>query len=233
MTSMAHADLPLVSVVIAVRNGERYLAAAIASVLAQEYRPLEIIVVDGRSDDRTAAIARSFASVRYVLQSSAGVANAYNLGIAMAAGELVAFLSHDDLWTPDKLRRQVAYLLEHPSVQCVTARVRFFLEPGCALPPGFRAELLEGDSVGHIMETLVVRRSLFGVVGTFDPALSTAEDVDWFARVKDAAIATAVVPEVLLQKRVHDANLSLNAPENDRNLLSVLKQSIARKRAGA
>jgi glycosyltransferase involved in cell wall biosynthesis len=221
---------PSVSVVLAVRNGERYLAAAIASVLEQTYVPHEILVVDGRSHDRTAEIARSFPAVRCLPQSDLGVANAYNLGIAAATGALVAFLSHDDLWTPDKLQVQVAYMEEHPDVHYTTARVRFFLEPGCAVPPGFRPELLEGDHVGCIMETLVARRPVFDVVGTFDPTLATAEDVDWFARAKDVGVPTAVLPQVLLRKRIHDTNLSITTPTNDRNLLHALQRSIARKR---
>ena len=94
---------PLVTVIIIVRNGERFLEQAIQSVLAQTYNPLELIVVDGRSQDRTAQIAQSFAEVRYVQQINKGVSDAYNLGIAEATGELIAFLSHDDLWTSDKL----------------------------------------------------------------------------------------------------------------------------------
>jgi len=221
---------PLVSVVMAVRNGERFLAAAIDSVRQQTYAPIEILVVDGSSEDRTAAIARSCSGVRCLLQRDRGVANAYNLGIEAASGEFVAFLSHDDLWVPEKLQLQVSHMLEHPHLQYTTSKLRFFLEPGCAIPSGFRPELLQGEHVGHVMETLVARRSAFELVGTFDPTLSTAEDVDWFARARDRAIPTAVIPQVLLHKRVHDANVSLNTAANDRNLLDALRASVHRKR---
>ena len=81
--------------------------------------------------------------------------------------------------------------------------------------------------------TFPLMTALFDVVGRFDPSLSTAEDVDWFARAKDAAVPAAVIPAVLLHKRVHDANLSINAVANDRNLLSAVQRSIARKRGRA
>jgi hypothetical protein len=97
-------DNPMVSVIIAVRNGERFLRLAIESVLAQTYRPFEIVVIDGHSDDQTAAIAGSFPEARVVPQAGRGVADAYNLGIESAKADFIAFLSHDDLWTPDKLR---------------------------------------------------------------------------------------------------------------------------------
>lgn len=221
---------PLVSVIIAVKNGERFLASAINSVLEQDYRPIEIIVVDGQSEDRTAQIAQSFAQVGYIQQVNKGVADAYNVGIDAAKGELVAFLSHDDLWTPDKLSVQVNYLIDHPKIQYTIAKVKFFLEPGHSPPSGFRKELLENDHIGRIMETLVVRKSLFDVIGKFRTDLTTAEDVDWYARANDNGVPMAIIPKVLLYKRVHDANISLNVLVNNRNLLKALRQSIDRKR---
>jgi glycosyltransferase involved in cell wall biosynthesis len=221
---------PLVSAVIAVRNGERFLSSAIESVLNQSYPAAEILVVDGHSTDRTADIAHSFAGVRRVPQAGHGVSDAWNVGIEAARGELVAFLSHDDRWTPDKLQIQAGYLSAHPETEYTIARVKFELEPGYDVPAGFRRGLLLGDHVGEIMETLVVRRSLFDRIGRFDPTLHTAEDADWYARAHDARVTYAIIPRVLLIKRVHDENTSLNNPLNDQNLLTALKRSIDRKR---
>jgi glycosyltransferase involved in cell wall biosynthesis len=220
---------PLVSVIIAVKNGERFLASAINSVIGQDYQPLEIIVVDGKSVDHTARIAKSFEAVHYIYQVNQGVANAYNIGIEAARGEFIAFLSHDDMWTSDKLSTQVNYMLDHLEIQYTVARVKFFLEPGCSTPPGFRKELLENDHVGHIMETLVARRALFEAIGKFDPSLTISEDVDWFARANDNDVPMAVIPKVLLLKRVHDVNLSLTTPAGHQYLLKALRRSIARK----
>ena len=224
---------PLVSVVMAVKDGERFVAAAIKSVLAQDYRPIEILVVDGHSTDRTAEIAKSFSEVRYILQEERGVPDAYNLGIKEARGAFIAFLSSDDLWMTDKLSAQVGYLLSHPHVEYATARVKFFLEPGYAKPSGFREELFAGDHVAHIMETLVARRSAFEKVGTFDLALKTAHDVDWFARANDQSVPTAVIDKVLLHKRVHDENISVNSQANTQELLQAIRGSILRKRSGS
>ncbi|UCD29377.1 MAG: glycosyltransferase [Planctomycetota bacterium] len=222
-------NTPLVSVIIAVRNGERFLASAINSVLAQDYRPLEIIVVDGRSTDKTAQIAQSFSRVRYIEQQERGIPDAYNIGIDAAQGELIAFLSHDDRWTPDKLSVQVKYITEHPEIQYTVARMKFFLEQDQPTPSGFRPELLQDDHVGRVMETLVVRKSLFAKIGLFRTDLSTAEDVEWFARANDHGIKMAIIPKVLLYKRVHDSNSSLTL-ENNRNLLKALRHSVQRKR---
>src|SRR5437667_12630279 len=111
---------PLVSVVIPCYNGERYLAEAIESVLAQRYEPLEIIVVDDGSTDRSAEVARHFGdAVQYVCQPHAGAAAARNRGVGLATGDLIAFLDADDVWTEGRLARQVQVLEADPSVGMV------------------------------------------------------------------------------------------------------------------
>ncbi len=223
---------PLVSIIIAVKNGERFLDSAIRSVLKQDYRPIEIIVIDGQSEDETARIAQSFNEVRYIMQVNRGVADAYNVGIDAALGDIVAFLSHDDLWTPNKLKIQVNYLIENPDIQYTIAKVKYFVEAACVIPSGFRQQLLESEHIGRIMETLVVRKSLFSITGVFRTDLTTAEDVDWFARANDMGIPMVVIPNVLLLKRIHDSNISLNVVVNNRNLLKALRQSVKRKKEG-
>src|SRR5262245_57597408 len=102
-------SLPLVSCVVPVFNGELYLREALDSILAQSYRPLEIIIADDGSTDGSLAIAREFsADVRYVRHSTAGPAATRNLGLRAARGQFVAFLEADDLWHPDKVLRQMA-----------------------------------------------------------------------------------------------------------------------------
>ena len=221
---------PSISVVMAVRNGARFLDRAIASVLNQSLQPDEIVLVDGHSTDSTAAIAKSHAIIRYVMQAGRGIADAYNQGIQAAQGSLLTFLSHDDEWTPHKLAIQAQFLCDHPDLQCAVARTRFILEPGESAPPGFRSELLSGDHPAFIMETLMARRSAFEQAGRFDPAFTSGEDVDWFARAKDRGVGIGPVPEVLLIKRIHSANLSLTNPDNNQAILLALRRSVLRKR---
>src|SRR3982074_3555445 len=102
-------NTPLVSVIVPVYNGERFLAETLQSIINQQYRPLELIVIDDGSTDQTARIATSVSEVRYFYQRNQGVANARNAGLAAARGELIAFLDADDLWQPNKLSLQVEY----------------------------------------------------------------------------------------------------------------------------
>ena len=108
----------LVSVIIPTYNRARFLKEALESVLAQTYRPLEIIVVDDGSTDETPRVVTAF-SVRHVRGPRRGVVAARNRGILLARGEFLAFLDSDDLWLPEKISRQVAFFEEHPKAVAV------------------------------------------------------------------------------------------------------------------
>jgi hypothetical protein len=122
--------------------------------------------------------------------------------------------------------------MQQPGLAYTIAWFRFFLEPGCAVPRGFNAGLLDRDLIGRIPETLVARREAFEVVGRFSAAYAAAQDVEWFVRAQETGAPMAVIPQVLLHKRVHDANLSSNATVNTPALLQVLRHSLKRRRAG-
>jgi len=122
-----------VSVIVPVFDGDRYLAMAIDSTLAQTHRPLEIIVIDDGSTDESAGIAQTYAkrelNVHYFHQSHRGIGAARNRGIAHAKGCYLAFLDADDLWCADKLALQLAVFDRHPKVDLVFGHVTQFVSP--------------------------------------------------------------------------------------------------------
>src|SRR5262245_11394709 len=125
---------PLVSVIVPVFNGARFLAAALGSILDQDYQPLQIIVVADRSADATAAVANSFPQVIYLRRQHQGLAATRNAGVTLSRGEFLAFLDSDDIWPAAKTTRQVTYLLANPEVDLVVGHLKNFLEPGCSRP---------------------------------------------------------------------------------------------------
>ena len=120
---------PLISCIVPVFNGERYLGKALESILKQTYQPLEIIVVNDGSTDGTAAVAARYGDqIHYVRQNNAGAPTARNLGLSVARGEFVAFLDSDDLWHPEKLERQMARFDACPQIDlCVTYVQNFWI----------------------------------------------------------------------------------------------------------
>lgn len=220
---------PLVSVIVPVHNGKKYLRFALQSVLAQTYRPLEVIIVDDGSTDGSAAVAQSFADIRYLSQPQQGVAVARNRGLSEAAGDCAAFLDQDDLWTPEKLTVQMAFLAAHPDISYSVAHVRHFLEPGTTMPSWLKPELLAEDFPGFFLGNLVTRMAAFAQIGTFDPLYQMGSDSDWFARAKDVGLPMIVHPEALLLKRVHGENHSFETQRSSREILRLLKASIDRR----
>ena len=221
----------LVTVIVPVYNGERYLAFALKSIFEQDYCPLEIIVVDDGSVDGSADIVKSFPEIRYLHQSNQGVAVARNVGLDAARGQFIAFLDQDDLWMPNKLSRQIDYLLKYPQVDGVLTKSRLFLEPGIEAPSWLKRGLLLEDQAGYFPSALVVRKTAFEQVGHFDPAYRTSSDSDWFFRAKNCGISIAVLPETLVHRRIHRANHSYQAQLASSEILKVVKSSIDRQRS--
>jgi glycosyltransferase involved in cell wall biosynthesis len=223
----------LVSVIVPAHNAEKFLADALASIFAQDYRPIEVIVVDDGSTDGTATIAQAYTDVRYVFQKKQGAAAARNAGLAICRGALIAFLDADDLWAPNKLSRQTAYLDGHPEAVCVSGKMRNFLEPETECPawvePGTLVKSVDVPSFC----TILARRSLFEAVGSLNNRYLQGEDLEWFFRVKESGIQVHTINETVLLRRIHPGNISHNLKTQAQMLLRMLKESIDRKRAAA
>ena len=127
---------PLVSVIIPSYNAARYVAEAVASALAQTYQPLEIILInDGSTDDTEEVLLPYVGKMRYFYQPNRGLSATRNRAIALARGELIAFLDADDVWLPEKLARQVDCLTQNPRIGLVhTNYVRLYADTGMRLP---------------------------------------------------------------------------------------------------
>jgi len=221
---------PLITIIIPVYNGARFLGQALGSVIAQDYRPIEIIVVDDGSTDDSAAIAESFAEVTCLSQPNQGAWVARNTAISKAKGEFIAFLDADDLWAPNKLTAQAEWLEAHPETGYVTAKYQNFLEEGVARPFWIKPEQLSEIQSGGFAN-LLVRRVALETIGPFDSTCRRGADLDWVVRGKDAGIKGGVVDMVLMRRRVHDANLSHGWTGGRKLLLNALRGSITRQRS--
>jgi glycosyltransferase involved in cell wall biosynthesis len=220
---------PLVSVVMAVHDGERFLAEAIDSVLGQTYPHREIVVVDDGSADGSAAIARS-RPVRLQRQPNRGVAAARNAGLAAARGDFIAFLDQDDTWLPHKLEAQVAFLLEHPSADMVVSPVEVALEPGAPPLSWYEPDAGMDVQLVPLLGALLARRSSVDRVGPFDTRYEIASDTDWVMRARDSGLAVETALEVCMRYRIHDGNASRNEALLNDEVRAVYRASVGRKR---
>ena len=217
----------LVSVVVASYNGERFLAETLESVFAQDYDLFEVVFVDDGSVDGTAEIARSF-PLRYLYQENQGLPGARNAGVAVAAGDLIAFVDDDDLLPPNKLSVQARYLSEHQEVGCVLGRSEWIVEDGVE-PPKLERDPIFDELGGIQLVSAMIRRQAFEEVGGFDATYLYAEDRDLFVRLREHGVGIAVLPDLVLHKRLHGANMTMNKPESH-PLLRSLKEKLDRGR---
>jgi glycosyltransferase involved in cell wall biosynthesis len=219
------------SVVIPVFNGERYLAEALASVLAQSRPPDEVVVVDNGCTDASAEIAGGFgAPVRVVARPHGPAPKARNTGVQAAAGEVLAFLDADDLCLPSRFALQLAAL--EAGAELVFGHVEEFLSP--ELDPAEHLELppTRGVMPGRVVITLVVEREVFERVGPFDPDLLSTDFLDWLARARALGLSEEMLPDVVARRRIHLGNSQRAWASRPAELPSVLRAAI-RRRGGA
>ncbi|MBJ7470528.1 MAG: glycosyltransferase family 2 protein [Solirubrobacteraceae bacterium] len=222
-----------IGVVLPVFNGEQHLRQALDSIARQTHQPTEVVAVDDGSTDRSVAILESFGA-RVLHSARAGQAAARNVGVAAVRGHAVAFLDQDDVWKPTKLERQLAVLAADPELGFVGAHSSVFVDPGSERPAWWKPSWDEGGAEPSLLPSATLyRRTALELVGGFRGGadLTVCEDVDWTARAQDLGVRRAVVPEVLVAKRVHGGNASNDRSAVVAEQLAIARASIARKRA--
>lgn len=205
-----------ISAIVCVRNGATYIRAALDSIAAQTVGVDEIVVLDGGSMDATRAIAAAFPKTRVIPQTAPGLAAARNQALSAARGDVVAFLDHDDRWTPRKNEIQLALLATLPRPSMVIGALRLFRTE----PDG--SETFDSPRKARTPGVLLADRAIFDRVGGFDTALTSGCDMDWFARAAAVGVPTALSEGVLLLKRLHGANLSRDVARNRAEAFAVI-----------
>jgi glycosyltransferase involved in cell wall biosynthesis len=215
----------LITVVCAVHNGERFVAEAVRSAVAQTGVDVEVVVVDDGSTDTTPAILAQQSEdprVVVVTQENRGVAAARNEAMRRARGEFIAFIDADDIWLPDKLQRQLKLFLDDPGLALAftgyaltdeSLRARSVVMTG-----GLRSWLLLEGNGQLLSSSGMVRRSALGEDLRFDEALSISADVEFAWRAAQRGRVSKVRAPLVLY-RLHDAQMhdNMDALERDMN----------------
>jgi glycosyltransferase involved in cell wall biosynthesis len=223
-----------VSVIMPVRDGERFLVEAVESVLAQTLADLELVVVDDGSTDRTPELLRELGArdgrVRLVTQAPRGLTPALNAGCEAASAPFLARMDADDVALPDRLERQVAFLDAHPDVALVGGGIELVDEDGREIDrePGPSApSLLDGNVLVH--GTVVMQATAFRELGGY--RLDQSEDYDLWLRLEER-FGVAAVAEPVLRYRLHPGQFSVTKLERQA-LGSLCVRAAARaRRAG-
>lgn len=206
----------LISVIIPVYNGEKFLAEGIRSILAQNDIPIEIIVIDDGSADSSAKIAQSF-DVTYLYQNNKGVAAARNAGLRNSRGKIIGFLDQDDLWPPGRLHKLSRALEDADAVYGLTTTTFTSIE--------------RADHTGYqwLLGSGLFRREVFDKIGILDETIG-ADDMDFYIRMSEAHLNIKYVNTQALIYRIHGENTFLKSPPNSL-LAEAFKLSLDRRRA--
>jgi glycosyltransferase involved in cell wall biosynthesis len=221
-------------------NYARYIGASLESVLAQTFTDFEVLVVDDDSRDGSREVVRSYLGdprVRLIEQSrNQGIALTQNAGISLSSGEFICILNADDIWRPEKLARQVAFLDDNPEISSVFNIPELIDGEGARIgenderwtktfevenrsPAQWIRRLLEkGNCLFH--PSAMIRRAAHESVGLYDPRFSCAHDFDLWIRMLLAGQSFHVLAERDTCFRMHGENDSWRNPRDRMNIES-------------
>jgi glycosyltransferase involved in cell wall biosynthesis len=238
------ATTPLVSVLLPVYNGEKYLRQAVESILAQSFEDYEFIIIDDGSTDGTLWILQHYSvqhpTLKIISRPNKGLTVTLNEGLAMAKGEFLARMDADDISMPRRFEKQVKYLREHPDCVLVGSRVLLIDPEGLPIRESCSevaheeidgAHLNRGWPVVHpavMMRTAAVRQ-----VGGYREPYNMLEDLDLFLRLGEIG-KLANLPEVLLKYRQHFESVTHGKAAEQSKLREVIyAETHARRGLGA
>jgi len=203
---------PKVSVVIPAYNTAETLEQTLASVSLQTFADFEVLVVDDGSTDDTARVAESFpdSRVQVIRVRHGGAGSARNHGLGRARGDYIALLDADDVWHPDKLRRQVALLDARPAIgMCYTgekrvdSHMRLIARTAAREYADYCEALLLWGVVIHPPSAVMVRTALARAVGGFDDSLTLVEDWDFWLRLSTITAFAAIADPLVTYRAGH------------------------------
>jgi FkbM family methyltransferase len=210
---------PLVSVVMPAYNAQDCIARAIESVLIQNYRNFELIVVDDGSTDRTADNVRGFKDqrIKYFFKEKGGVASARNFGVKKSGGSFIVMLDSDDMMTPDYIARHLQVFERHPESDMVYC-------DDMLMDDQYKPIRVINRPVYPDQNTLIsnlfrcgfpvvpfrtcIRKNVFDKIGLYDEQLIIAEDYDMMRRFAQMGLKMCHLPSALYRRRITAGSLS-------------------------
>lgn len=200
---------PLVSIIVPSFNQGRFIRETLDSILAQDYRPIEVLVIDGASNDQTLAVLESFngfSELKWWSEPDKGVVDAVNKGLKKSRGEIIAIQSSDDLYLPGAIRAAAEFLSSHQEVALVYGDVELIDEDsrvtGRDILPRFDLREYLGRLSYIPQPSAFLRANIIGEIGEWRAEVSYAADADFWLRVA-VRRPVAKIDRVMARYRYH------------------------------
>jgi glycosyltransferase involved in cell wall biosynthesis len=210
--------MPLISVIMPARNSSATISETLDSLAAQSFTDFELVMIDDGSSDGTAGVAEQYSdrlALRIILhESSQGVAQSINDGLAASDSEFIVRLDSDDLAQPQRLSRQLEFMQAHSNIGVCGSHVTVFSTENAhafllAHPTenaAIRTALLQRCAIAH--PSVMVRRQVYELAGHYDPRFDFAEDYELWCRASLLGVQFANIPEPLTRYRKHAGQVS-------------------------
>lgn len=224
-------EKPLITVIVPVFNGEKFIKEALENIISQNYHAIEIIVVNDGSTDNTEKIINEFEyDIRlFNNNENCGPSLARNKGIRDASGEFIAFLDVDDLWPENNLMLLLNEMCSNPQLEVVHG----FAQVMKLNKESNVYEYVGGpkDSFKHYIGAGIYKKNVFNKVGLFNENLKFGEDEDWYRRAYETGAKIKRLDDTTLFVRRHESNMTKDRNFVELNALKVFKMSLDRRRS--
>jgi glycosyltransferase involved in cell wall biosynthesis len=205
-------SIPRVSILITTFNSEKYIRESLDSALAQTYPNFEVVVVDGGSTDATREIVAGYkdSRVRPIFsEKRLGIKEGRNVLFKEARGEFLTFLDSDDIYLPEKVAEEAAFLAAHPDYAAVYCDIRYFFDGAPGKFYRHRYTFHSGDIFKELLHHMFItntavmfRRSVYDALGGYDETLGMVEDWEYFLRMAHAGHNIGFLPKPLVYYRL-------------------------------
>lgn len=224
---------PKVSVIMPVYRNAKHVEQAVESILRQTYSDFELILIDDASDDETVSLLRSFTDPRIIRiekEKNTGYTESLNMGLERARGEYIARMDGDDISLPARFEKQVALMDANPGVIVCGTWYRIAGTHKEVHPPSghdaIRIAFLDGNALAHA-SVMIRKATLDQHKLRYNTGMEPAEDYDLWVRMS-ALGQLHNIPEVLLEYRVHDAQVSRLQKQKQDDKASLVRMQLWR-----
>jgi glycosyltransferase involved in cell wall biosynthesis len=215
---------PLISVIIPVYNGEKYITEAINSVLRQNYENIEILVINDGSTDNTLEVLKTFGNkIKIFSKENKGPSAARNVGLKNARGSIIGLLDADDVWTDNHIAVCLPDLINDSGYDFVHGLTRYVTNLGTPQETILKELYTEASGAASLY-----KKSLFEKIGFFDEEMPEGEDLDIAIRITEAGGREKRVPETTLLYRRHENNMTNDPAVIARGQMNAFRKKLAR-----